>query len=256
MEARIDSIVDAVRLSKVGDISGGDIASGHTEFQLRVLRSPFIAVIEPRTLTGQCLLAALQAHDGESVFKVYPRVSDWQESRERSIASMVLLCTAAAEAGDAKASPVERDIAVLRSCTPSVPFALMSEREDPDRILKALAAGAGGYIPTSLSLEVVVQILQLVIAGGVYVPATSLMAMAANGGGRSTQVVEATLGLSARQLLVARALRKGMPNKLIAYELNMCESTVKVHVRNIMKKLRAKNRTEAALLSSQLFSDA
>lgn len=255
MEARIDSIVDAVRLAKVGDVSGGDFASGHAEFQLRTLRSPLIVVIEPRVLMGQCLLAALQAHDTESVFKVYSKVADWQESRERTITSMVLLCAAAAESGDAKSYPVERDIALLRSSTPSVPFAVMSEREDPDRIVKTLASGAGGYIPTSLSIEVLVQVLQLVIAGGVFVPASSLMAMAAVGAGRAPQVVEATLGLSARQLLVARALRKGMPNKLIAYELNMCESTVKVHVRNIMKKLRAKNRTEAALLSSQLFSD-
>ena len=59
---------------------------------------------------------------------------------------------------------------------------------------------------------------------------------------------------SPRQLSVARALRKGTPNKIIAYELNMCESTVKVHVRNIMKKLKAKNRTEIAYLTNQYFS--
>ncbi|MGU3537814.1 LuxR C-terminal-related transcriptional regulator, partial [Methylobacterium sp. A54F] len=50
-----------------------------------------------------------------------------------------------------------------------------------------------------------------------------------------------------------RALRKGTPNKIIAYELNMCESTVKVHVRNIMKKLKAKNRTEVAYLTNRYF---
>lgn len=43
-----------------------------------------------------------------------------------------------------------------------------------------------------------------------------------------------------------------MPNKLIAYELNMCESTVKVHVRTIMKKLKARNRTEVAFLTQSL----
>jgi DNA-binding NarL/FixJ family response regulator len=48
-------------------------------------------------------------------------------------------------------------------------------------------------------------------------------------------------------------LRKGTPNKIIAYELNMCESTVKVHVRNIMKKLKAKNRTEVAYLTNKYF---
>jgi hypothetical protein len=46
---------------------------------------------------------------------------------------------------------------------------------------------------------------------------------------------------------VIRALQQGKPNKVIAYELNMCESTVKVHVRNLMKKLKAKNRTDLAM---------
>jgi DNA-binding NarL/FixJ family response regulator len=47
-------------------------------------------------------------------------------------------------------------------------------------------------------------------------------------------------------------IRRGKPNKIIAYELNMCESTVKVHVRAIMKKLKATNRTEVAFKTSAL----
>jgi DNA-binding NarL/FixJ family response regulator len=56
-------------------------------------------------------------------------------------------------------------------------------------------------------------------------------------------------GITARELAVVRAIQHGKPNKVIAYELNMCESTVKVHVRNIMKKLNAKNRTDLAVKS-------
>jgi DNA-binding NarL/FixJ family response regulator len=47
-----------------------------------------------------------------------------------------------------------------------------------------------------------------------------------------------------------------MANKLIAYELNMCESTVKVHIRNIMKKLNATNRTQVAYLTRRFFEGA
>jgi DNA-binding NarL/FixJ family response regulator len=57
---------------------------------------------------------------------------------------------------------------------------------------------------------------------------------------------------TSRQAAVIEALRMGKPNKSIAYELNMCESTVKVHVRNIMKKLKAKNRTEVAFMANKL----
>ena len=54
---------------------------------------------------------------------------------------------------------------------------------------------------------------------------------------------------------MVEAIRQGKPNKIIAYELNMCESTVKVHVRAIMKKLKARNRTEVAYLYSSSISD-
>ena len=46
---------------------------------------------------------------------------------------------------------------------------------------------------------------------------------------------------------VVHAIQKGKSNKIIAYDLCICESTVKVHVRNIMTKLKAKNRTDVAM---------
>ena len=58
--------------------------------------------------------------------------------------------------------------------------------------------------------------------------------------------------LTEKQTAVVRALKQGKPNKIIAYELGMCESTVKVHVRNIMKKLKARNRTQVAYLYESL----
>jgi DNA-binding NarL/FixJ family response regulator len=57
--------------------------------------------------------------------------------------------------------------------------------------------------------------------------------------------------LTQREVEVAEAIRKGKPNKIIAYELNLCESTIKVHIRNIMKKLNATNRTQVAFKLSE-----
>lgn len=218
-------------------------------------RSPVIAVIEPRVLFSQCLLAALQSLDQDSVFKIYPSVTDWQDARDRSEAAVVLLCMPGGEAGDAAIAAAEEGIAELQALDPPVRFAIMSDREDPECILKALDNGARAYIPTSVSLEIAIRILHLVIVGGVFVPASSLVAIASFKGAKAESEADGGFSLSARQLSVAKALRKGMPNKLIAYELNMCESTVKVHVRNIMKKLKARNRTEAALLSNRLFAE-
>jgi DNA-binding NarL/FixJ family response regulator len=57
-----------------------------------------------------------------------------------------------------------------------------------------------------------------------------------------------------RQLLVLEHLQRGSANKIIAHELALSEGTVKVHVRNIMKKLRATNRTQAVSRSYKLMS--
>ncbi len=53
---------------------------------------------------------------------------------------------------------------------------------------------------------------------------------------------------------MVRAIQLGKSNKAIAYALNMTESTVKAHVRNVMAKLNAKNRTEVAMMSEKTLS--
>ena len=50
-------------------------------------------------------------------------------------------------------------------------------------------------------------------------------------------------------MAVLNCLREGKSNKIIAYQLGMCENTAKAHVRNVLKKLGATNRTEAAYLA-------
>jgi DNA-binding CsgD family transcriptional regulator len=61
------------------------------------------------------------------------------------------------------------------------------------------------------------------------------------------------MDLTPRELSVIDLLREGKPNKLIARQLDMQENTVKVHVRNILRKLNAANRTHAALVANRLF---
>ena len=55
------------------------------------------------------------------------------------------------------------------------------------------------------------------------------------------------MALTSRECDVLRMLREGRQNKIIAFELGISESTVKVHLRNMMKKLHASNRTQVAL---------
>lgn len=113
-----------------------------------------------------------------------------------------------------------------------------------ESILAAFESGARGYIPTaSTALELAVEIIHLVKAGGTFVPPSILCARAISCEGATTGAITAQQ-FTPRQSAVLERLKFGNTNKIIAHELNMSESTVKVHIRNIMKRLRATNRTE------------
>jgi DNA-binding NarL/FixJ family response regulator len=96
-----------------------------------------------------------------------------------------------------------------------------------------------------LGFNIAVEAVRFVLAGGTYVPMDCVLATGP--GVQASPASQPSGGVTARELAVLRALQQGKPNKVIAYELNMCESTVKVHVRNLMKKLKAKNRTDLAM---------
>ncbi|MGK9169470.1 response regulator transcription factor [Inquilinus limosus] len=119
------------------------------------------------------------------------------------------------------------------------------DREESAQVLAILSCGARGYIPTSVSLSVAMGALSLAVAGGVFVPASTLPRAGGPDRKRSAEP-EMRFGLTERQRAIADGISRGKPNKIIAYELNLCESTVKVHIRSIMKKLQARNRTEVA----------
>jgi DNA-binding NarL/FixJ family response regulator len=99
---------------------------------------------------------------------------------------------------------------------------------------------------------VLVGAIQLVEAGGTFIPASALTAAVQ---GKVTveplPEAEATTYLTPRQAEVLALLRQGKPNKVIAYELSMCEGTVKVHVRNIMRRFKATNRTQLAFMFNE-----
>jgi DNA-binding NarL/FixJ family response regulator len=154
--------------------------------------------------------------------------------------------------------PTSREIGdldtLLHKVDGRVPVVVIGQSEDPLLIRDLLASGVRGYIPLNHGLEVMLHALLLVKAGGIFAPASCLMNLNRTPVPKSEDAGELDM-LTAKQLAVVKAIRQGKPNKTIAYELNMCESTVKVHVRNIMKKLRATNRTQVAYIANQCLEE-
>lgn len=135
---------------------------------------------------------------------------------------------------------------------------VMSGAEDATMVRELLAAGAAGFIPKTDSAAVILQAMRLVLAGGVYAPVRLL-----SGGAASTQVTAGKRlhgagieGLTGRQLEVLRLLAKGLPNKLIARELDLSEGTIKVHILAIFRTLNVSNRTEAVIAATAFLGAA
>ena len=145
------------------------------------------------------------------------------------------------------------DIAILTQIANRPPLVLLAEGSDPVKVAEAFNLGAQGYVPTSLDTNIALEALRLVCAGGTYAPTGSLL-----GSFRTADdptPTSETLHFTVRETQILRCLRKGMPNKLIAYELRMSEATAKVHIRNIMKKLNVTNRMQIVLRTWDYIGD-
>jgi DNA-binding NarL/FixJ family response regulator len=205
----------------------------------------YIVVIEKRLLLAECLTRCIKLASGFSVLS-FPTVESWLEMADTTPVSLIVLCLG----GKASGPETHRAVSLLLQAANRLPTIILSDLEDPDEIVGALEQGVRGYIPTSVPFQVAIKAMHLVQAGGIFVPASSLMAARRSSDGGVTSKNTGNGLFTARQAAVVDALRRGKANKIIAYELNMRESTVKVHVRNIMKKLRAKNRTEVAFMTN------
>jgi len=148
----------------------------------------------------------------------------------------------------------------LREQHPSVPVVVLSARDEPDIVVRALDAGAMGFIPKTSSNELMLSALRLVFSGGVYVPPQALASdpeqgqspITAPGTGPATGMAPSEIGLTERQTEVLALMLQGKPNKVICRELNLAEGTVKIHVTAILKALGATNRTQAVIAASRL----
>jgi DNA-binding NarL/FixJ family response regulator len=212
-------------------------------------------IIEQRAFVRDCLMRGLENSCANIRVEAYACLTDWLDRCHTPDASTVLLLSGHGRATNDLQDHWEKALEALGG---GVPVVLLAEEEDPDYIKAALNDGVRGYIPTSMPLSVAIDAIQLVRAGGIYIPASSFL----RDRQRSSTLEQSQLrskpsGLlelfTIRQSAVVQELLKGSSNKIIAYNLAMNESTVKVHVRNIMKKLKARNRTHVAfLLTSDL----
>jgi len=213
-----------------------------------------IALIDPKPLTRRSISEMLTKALPEYVTIAASSCEELLEIRGRPSASPQLVIVYIRSAGVTDAC-VQNALDCVRVQLPDAPVIVFSDRDDVEDVNEALSCGLRGYIPTSGDAEVAFAALRLINAGGTYIPAqerTSGTGKLGIGAESQRSRLSDELDLTPRELSVLDLLREGKPNKLIAAGLNMEEGTVKVHVRNILKKLHAANRTHAASVANRL----
>lgn len=139
----------------------------------------------------------------------------------------------------------------LRESYPDVPVLVFSSTDTVETILLALEGGARGYVPKSTPMEVFLNAVRTVLAGGIHVPPKALSLPEFVGARPVVRDAAALPQLSPRQSDVFRLLLQGMPNKVIARRLGMAEGTVKAHLNTVYRVLQVASRGQAILRARQ-----
>jgi DNA-binding NarL/FixJ family response regulator len=209
--------------------------------------------VDARSFTRECIGNFLKSHlDDFDVVLVQPEALDALDGLDRRAVRAVIINSGAAPISSSTTRELVLDLAAKLAGVPQV---LLSDHEDGASIAEAFALGVKGYIPTNLASLVAVEVVRLICAGGSFAPASALLVTARPPAPSDAAMPpDAAAGappsrFTQRQSQILERLHRGLPNKLIAHELAMSENTVKVHVRTIMKKLRATNRTQVVCLT-------
>jgi len=134
-------------------------------------------------------------------------------------------------------------LAEFRHEYPHLTVAILSAWEDSELMQHALQLGALGYIPKNTPMPVMLGAIQLILAGGLYIP-PNLFSFLPEGLSKAKPQVRKKGRLTERQIEVLTLLRAGLSNKMIARELSISEATVKAHVTIILRSCGVSSRTQ------------
>jgi len=153
-------------------------------------------------------------------------------------------------------------LAKIHKICPDVPIIIISAVFEPEILQETYDIGVSGYVSKSFSNNLILSAINLVMAGGMYIP-PEVMKMSMKSSSESVRNMIKDLdrprtinsndfGLTPRQTEVLECLAEGLPNKQIAYKLGVSEGTIKIHITLLMKTLEVTNRTAAVRKATQL----
>lgn len=211
-----------------------------------------ILYFDKQRLARDCISEQLTTHLPEWTIESVASVDELREDMDWSRASVVIFNT---HGESLRNADVAEEMATIANAARGSSLMIMSDLDDAMEVLLAVQLGARGYLPAGLPFQQVMAAIRFINDGGTYIPVCVLAAASKLQRTSPAQPMDERgkpIEFSPRQIQVLERLQQGKQNKIIAYELGMCESTVKVHIRIIMKKLNARNRTQVVLLTNKM----
>lgn len=139
---------------------------------------------------------------------------------------------------------------LLQDC-PDTAVIMLTVSEEAEDLATALQAGARGYLLKNIETDFLVRAIRRAAAGEPVLAEamTSKLVMHLKGGQHKQEVTTEFDKLTPREKEILSCLARGESNKVIARSLDLAESTVKIHVQNILKKLNLSSRVQAAVFA-------
>lgn len=157
-------------------------------------------------------------------------------------------------------------IGALKARHQTARVVILADQFDFCGVMSARHAGADGFCLTSTRRDVMIRALELVMLGEAIVPSVLILKVMSDGARKIecslwrwpenlNHSVSARQSLSSREIKILHWLMEGAPNKVIARNLDVAEATVKAHIKMILRKTGAGNRTQAAIWAAGHLSD-
>lgn len=140
-------------------------------------------------------------------------------------------------------------VAALRASHPTAPLVIVSATRNPAAMRQVVEMGAAGFIPKSAPMEQIVDSVRAVLRGEVILPAGAGDGVLPS---QDADLAARAASLTPQQHRVFALMSEGKPNKIIAYDMQIGEATVKAHVTEILRKMGVHSRSQAIVLAQRL----
>jgi DNA-binding NarL/FixJ family response regulator len=224
------------------------------------IEKPTVVMIDKRSAISGALIDMFKKNMDDWKFLAFSNVLEAIDQTTNTGKKLFLLNVGGIELSKRS---LEECVNTLRQQFLDVPIIIFADNEELLNLKLFSYLKLNGFMTTSIDHQLLAAVIKMVIVGGIYIPEKLVLNISYDEEKLPMTFVDSKdeegvklKSFTPRQRDVGELLHYGLSNKVIADRLNICESTVKVHMTGIMKKLGVTNRTQAAYFISKFFGSA